>query len=102
MWPVFKYYIPSLTKNAIEGQCEDGENQILNAKPKDLTGSSNFFGINFNWIFREVESLLHDWGQLTDTTTFFTQYVLGSGGHNDDFGLGRSNTDLDARVTIFG
>ena len=65
------------------------------------TTSGHLLGVQFDGVLREAEPLLHDGGQFTDPPTLFTQDVLGAGGHDDDFGLGGSHTDLDTGVTIF-
>ena len=66
------------------------------------TTSGDLFGVKIHRVLGEVETLLNDGGQFADATAFFAQNVLGAGCHDDDFGLGGSDTDLDARVTIFG
>ena len=40
--------------------------------------------------------------QFTNSSAFFSQYILCSGGHNDDFCPSWSNSDFYARVSILG
>lgn len=40
--------------------------------------------------------------EFTDATSLLAEYVLGFCGHNDDFRAGRCDTNLNARITIFG
>ncbi len=44
----------------------------------------NTFSIEFNSVFRELETLLNKGGQFTNTTTLFTKNVLGVSGTDDD------------------
>jgi hypothetical protein len=61
----------------------------------------NTFGIKFNSVLGELETLLNKSGQFTDTTTLFTKNVLCVSGTDDDFGTGGSDTDFDTGVTSF-
>ena len=59
-------------------------------------------GVQINWVLWEIESFLYNWSQLTDPPALLTEDILGAGSHNDNFGLGWGNTDLNTGVTIFG
>ena len=47
--------------------------------------SGDLLGVEFDGVFRELEVLLNDGGQLADAAASFTQNVEGSSGQNDDF-----------------
>jgi hypothetical protein len=86
------------------------------------TAGGDLFSVQFNCSWSEVESkienynetlifnsvhamhspLLDDSGQFTNATSLFSENVLCSGGHDDDFSAGWCNTDLNTGVTIFG
>jgi hypothetical protein len=65
------------------------------------TSLLNFFCIKLDSSFTELESLLHESSELTDTTAFVAEDFLCMSGTNDDFGAGRSNTDFAARIALF-
>ena len=64
--------------------------------------SCYFLGVQINRVLWEVESFLYNRGQLTDPPALLTEDILGAGSHDDNFGLGWGNTDLNTGVTIFG
>lgn len=47
-----------------------------------------------NFVFGKVESLLDERGQFADATALFSKHRLGSGGKNDDSGLGGESVNL--------
>ena len=78
------------------------------------------FGIKFNGVLGELETLLDKSGQFANTTTLLTKNVLSVSGTDDDsiklkinfdyfiveilwhlLGTGRSDTDLNTSITIF-
>jgi hypothetical protein len=66
------------------------------------TSVVDLFGVKLNGVLREVESLLNEGGELTNSATLLTQDVLGTSGTDDDFSAGGGDTDFDTRVTFFG
>lgn len=62
---------------------------------------NSFLYYYLNSSLREVESLLHNCRQFANSSALLTQYVLSSGGQNDDFGPGGCYSHLNAAVSIF-
>lgn len=62
----------------------------------------DLFGVELDRVLVEVESLLDERSKFTNSTSLFAEDVLGSGGQDDDLGTGWGDTDLNARVAIFG
>ena len=60
----------------------------------------NLFGVEFQGVFGELETLLHEGSKLTDAATLLTENLLGVGGADDDVGDSRGHPDFDARVTL--
>jgi hypothetical protein len=61
----------------------------------------NFFGIQLDNSFTELESLLNKSSELTDMTAFVVENFLHMSCTNDNFGTGRSNMDFAARIALF-
>jgi hypothetical protein len=51
-------------------------------------------------ILEEVESLLHDGGELPDPVTLLTEHVLGVHGADDDLRGHQGHTELDVGVSV--
>ena len=67
----------------------------------DMLPRSSQHSTNLHTAFREVESLLDHGCQLTNTTTLFSQDILGPGGQNNDLGTDGGHADLNTTVTVF-
>merc|ERR1719333_616007 len=66
------------------------------------TTGGNLLSIELDGSLWEVKSLLNKTGQFSDSSSLFSENILGSGGHDDDLGSGWSHTDLNTGVTILG
>ena len=49
-----------------------------------------------------IQNRIDTYRQLTNSSAFFSQYILCSGCHNNDFCPSWSNSDFYARVSILG
>ena len=63
---------------------------------------SHLLSIELDGSLWEVESLLNKASQFSDSSSLFSENILGSGGHDDDLGSCWSHTDLNTGVTILG
>lgn len=66
------------------------------------TASGNLFGVQVYRLFRDVEPLLYNRSQLTDSAALLSQHTLGPRRHDNDFGLGGGDSHLHAGVAILG
>jgi len=66
------------------------------------TSVGDLFGEELNGAVLDLESLLDQSGQFSDSLGLVSQNVLGSGSENDDFGSLGGDSDFDARVTVLG
>jgi hypothetical protein len=55
---------------------------------------------DLNTALREVESLLDDGGELSDSLALLTKHVLGLGGLDDDLGSDGGHTHLQASIAV--
>jgi hypothetical protein len=58
--------------------------------------------VELHTVLTEVESLLHDGGELTDPAALLADHVLGACDTDDDLLAHRCHTDLDVGVSILG
>mmetsp|Transcript_18878 Transcript_18878/g.25601 ORF Transcript_18878/g.25601 Transcript_18878/m.25601 type:complete len:200 (+) Transcript_18878:259-858(+) len=59
-------------------------------------------GVELDSTLREVESLLHNRGQLADSLALLAEHILGAGGLDDDLSAERSHADLNTGVSDLG
>jgi len=65
------------------------------------TTVSDLLGVKLNGSYASTKTLLDNSGKLADTTTAFSQDILGAGSKDDAFGTGRSASDLNTRISVF-
>jgi hypothetical protein len=66
------------------------------------TSISDLLGEELNGALLEIESLLDERGDLSDSSAALAQDLGGVGGSNDDLSVDRGHSNFHARVTILG
>ena len=56
--------------------------------------STHLLSVELDSSLWEVESLLDEAGELSDSPSLLSQHILGPGGHDDDLGPGGGHTHL--------
>ena len=92
----YKQYVPSHGETA-----EKLVTQRLALRNGAQTTVVHLFRVELNSAFGEVESALHERGELANAATLFTEHVSRARGADDDLRLHRRNADLNARVSVF-
>ena len=62
----------------------------------------NLFGVKLQRVFGELESLLDQRLEFTDSSSLVTEDFLGVGSSDDDLGSGVGDSDLTSRVSLLG
>jgi hypothetical protein len=62
----------------------------------------DLFSVKLQRVFGELESLGDQGGEFSDSSTLFTEDVLGVSGSDDDLGLGVGHSDFTSRVSLLG
>lgn len=66
------------------------------------TSELDLLGVKLKTVLGELESLLDESLELTDTSSLVTKNLLGVGGSDDDLGSGVSHSDLTTGVALLG
>eukprot|EP01083_Nonionella_stella_P090539 252908_1 len=95
------------TDNSITGTTDGKSSQQLELEGFGLSLGTkstvlNTLSVKLNGALVEVESLLYNRGQLTDTLSLLSKNILGTGGTYNDVGTMRGGTNLNSGVTILG
>ena len=62
----------------------------------------DLLGVKLESSLWELETLLNESLELSDSASLVTENLLGVGGSDDDFGTGVGNTDLASGVSLLG